>query len=81
MGAAEMDMQTSFTKISLMQRLMQTILRAPRKIGLAATIGQGRRRLGHESQSALPGEAGIFRGALKSLRKNRLNSHVFPPLS
>ena len=38
---------------------------APRKIGPAESIGQGRRLLGQESQSVLPGQTGIFRGALK----------------
>jgi hypothetical protein len=42
-----------------------TQLRAPRKIGLAANNGQGQRRPRHESQSALSGETGIFRDALK----------------
>ena len=37
---------------------------APRKIGPAESIGQGRRLLGQESQSVLPGQTGIFRGAL-----------------
>jgi SpoVK/Ycf46/Vps4 family AAA+-type ATPase len=39
-------------------------LRAPRKIGFAATNGQGQRRTRHESQSALSDETGIFRDAL-----------------
>jgi len=39
--------------------------RAPRKIGFAATNGQGQRRPRHESQSALSGETGIFRDARK----------------
>ncbi|MFN9548185.1 MAG: hypothetical protein ACK6AD_14165 [Cyanobacteriota bacterium] len=38
---------------------------APRKIGFAATNGQGQRRPRHESQSALSNETGIFRDALK----------------
>ncbi len=45
--------------------LISTDIRAPRKIGPAESIGQGRRLLGQESQSVLPGQTGIFRGALK----------------
>jgi hypothetical protein len=41
--------------------------RAPRKIGFAATNGQGQRRLRHEAQSALSDETGIFRDAQKCL--------------
>ncbi len=44
----------------------QNHLRAPRKIGPAESIGQGRRLLGQESQSVLPGQTGIFRGALNA---------------
>ena len=36
------------------------VLRAPRKIGLATTTAQGRRRPGHESQSVLQGKPVFF---------------------
>ncbi len=47
------------------QDIELSVLRAPRKIGPAESIGQGRRLLGQESQSVLPGQTGIFRGDLK----------------
>lgn len=52
------------------------VLRAPRKIGLATTTAQGRRRPGHESQSVLQGKPVFFEVPLPWIHMGTSKNHL-----